>query len=122
MRLVVDTNVFISAALKQSSWPAQTIRWVSQFGGLLKSEATEQELIAVLQRPRFAGKFPPWFVPEVRRMLDAAEPVPIVELLAYAATARTTSFSNSQSMGTPISSSAAVPISFRSIWSAAFLS
>jgi predicted nucleic acid-binding protein len=53
MRLVVDTNVFVSAALKQISWPAHTIRWVNQYGGLLKSAATEQELLAVLQRPRF---------------------------------------------------------------------
>ena len=30
MRLVVDTNVFISAALKDSSWPAHTIRWLSK--------------------------------------------------------------------------------------------
>jgi hypothetical protein len=41
---------------------------------LLKSEATEQELLAVLQRPRFAEKLPPWFLPEVRRLLDTAEP------------------------------------------------
>lgn len=59
MRLVVDTNVFVSAALKQSSWPAHAIRWISQYGGLLKSEATAQELLAVLQRPRFVDKFPP---------------------------------------------------------------
>ena len=82
MRLVVDTNVFVSAALKQSSWPAHTIRWVSQYGGLLKSTATEQELLTVLQRPRFADKLPPWFLAEVRRILDAAEPIPIVELIA----------------------------------------
>jgi putative PIN family toxin of toxin-antitoxin system len=82
MRLVVDTNVFVSAALKESSWPAYTIRWVSQYGGLLKSAATEQELHAVLQRPRLANKIPTWFDEEVRRILDAAEPVPIVELIA----------------------------------------
>jgi len=36
----------------------------------------------VLQGPRFAGKLPPWFLPDVRRMLDAAEAVPVTELLA----------------------------------------
>jgi uncharacterized protein len=82
MRLVVDTNVFVSAALKQSSWPADTVRWISRYGGLLKSAATEQELLTVLKRPRFADKIPPWFDDEVRRILDAAEPVPIVELIA----------------------------------------
>jgi len=82
MRLVVDTNVFVSAALKQSSWPAHTVRWVSRYGGLLKRVATEQELLTVLQRPRFADKLPAWFLQEVRRILDPAEPVPIVELIA----------------------------------------
>ena len=72
MRLVVDTNVFVSAALKASSWPAHTIRWISRYGGLLKSDPTEQELLAVLQRPRFADKLPPWFLPDVRRMPAAA--------------------------------------------------
>jgi predicted nucleic acid-binding protein len=52
MRLVVDTNIFVSAALKEASWPASTIRWVGRYGGLLKSPITEQELLAVLQRPR----------------------------------------------------------------------
>jgi putative PIN family toxin of toxin-antitoxin system len=82
MRLVVDTNVFVSAALKESSWPAQAIRWLRQYGSLLKSAPTEQELLGVLQRPRFADKLAPWFLEEVRNMLDAAESVPIVEFIA----------------------------------------
>lgn len=49
---------------------------------MLESEATERELIAVLQRQRFVDKLPPWFLPEVRRMLGAAEPVNIVESVA----------------------------------------
>ena len=40
MRLVVDTNVFVSAALKEASWPAQTLRWIGKYGGLLKSNLT----------------------------------------------------------------------------------
>jgi predicted nucleic acid-binding protein len=56
MRLVVDTNVLISAALTQASWPANTVRWIGRYGGLLKSEATEQELFVVLERPRVATK------------------------------------------------------------------
>jgi predicted nucleic acid-binding protein len=51
MRLVVDTNIFASAALKAASFPASVVRWVDRFGGLLKSEATERELLDVLQRP-----------------------------------------------------------------------
>jgi hypothetical protein len=30
MRLVVDTNVFVSAALKEVSWPATTLRWIDR--------------------------------------------------------------------------------------------
>jgi predicted nucleic acid-binding protein len=44
MRVVVDTNVFISAGLKESSWPGAVIRWLDRFGGLLKTAATEQEV------------------------------------------------------------------------------
>ena len=36
MRLVVDTNIFVSAALKESSWPGQTIQLIGRYGGLLK--------------------------------------------------------------------------------------
>lgn len=52
MRLVVATNVFVSAALKQASAPGATIRWLEIHGGLLKTAVTEQELMAVLRRRR----------------------------------------------------------------------
>ncbi len=57
MRVVVDTNVFISAALKNSSWSGAVVRWINRHGGLLITSATEQEVLAVLQRPCFAPKF-----------------------------------------------------------------
>jgi uncharacterized protein len=82
MRLVVDTNVFVSAALKEASWPATTLRWIERYGGLLKSVATEREAIAVLQRPRFSGKILPSFIDQVRRLFTVAELVPITEHLA----------------------------------------
>jgi len=56
MRVVVDTNVFVSAALKSLSWPSDTVRWIETYGGLLKTAITEQEVMAVLQRPRLAPK------------------------------------------------------------------
>jgi len=38
MKLVVDTNVFVSAVPKQASWPGVVIRWPNTLGGgLLKS-------------------------------------------------------------------------------------
>jgi putative PIN family toxin of toxin-antitoxin system len=82
MRLVVDTNIFISAALKDASWPAETIRWIAAYGGLLKSAVTEQELLAVLQRPRIAPKIEPGFFDRLRCMLAAAELVTIAEQVA----------------------------------------
>ena len=81
MRLVVDTNVFVSAALTESSWPGHTILLIGRYGGLLKSAATEQELLDVLQRPRFAPKIAPVFLDGVHRILAAAELIAIIERL-----------------------------------------
>jgi predicted nucleic acid-binding protein len=55
MRIVLDTNVFVSAALKESSWPAIVVRWVDRNGMLLRSAITAAEVVEVLQRPRFAA-------------------------------------------------------------------
>ncbi len=79
MRIVVDANVFVSAALKESSWPGIVVRWVDQYGGLLKSKDTEAEIIEVLQRPRFTPLIPSFFLDNLRRMLAAAELVVITE-------------------------------------------
>jgi uncharacterized protein len=79
MRLVVDTNVFVSAALKESSWPAFVIRWLAANGGLLKTPHTEQEVFAVLKRPRIAELVLPGFAEGVRPIFEAAELVPITE-------------------------------------------
>jgi predicted nucleic acid-binding protein len=54
MRLVLDTNIFVSAVLKANSLPFRVVRWVERNGGLLKSTATEQEVLAVLARPHIA--------------------------------------------------------------------
>ena len=58
MRLVVDTNVFVSAALKENSLPFLVARWIDQHDGLLKSAATEQQLLDVLRRPYRSGDNP----------------------------------------------------------------
>jgi putative PIN family toxin of toxin-antitoxin system len=79
MRLVVDTNVFVSAALKSLSWPGDTVRWIETYGGLLKTAITEQEVVAVLQRPRLASKIAPFFLDNLRRMFAVAELVTIRE-------------------------------------------
>ncbi len=79
MRLVVDTNVFVSAALKESSRPGDTVRWIGGYGGLLKTAVTEQEIFTVLRRPRFAPKVASFFLDSLRRMFVAAELVTIIE-------------------------------------------
>lgn len=55
MRIVVDTNVFVSAALKANSLPFIVVRWIDRNGGLLKSTATEHEVLHVLERPHLAA-------------------------------------------------------------------
>jgi hypothetical protein len=42
MRLVVDINIFASAALKRVSWSGMVLRWLDSYGGLLKTDATER--------------------------------------------------------------------------------
>jgi len=82
MRLVVDTNVFISAALKQASAPGAVIRRLEAHGGLLKTAAIDQELMAVLQRPRIAPKIAPLVVENLRNLFSGAELVTIAEHVA----------------------------------------
>ena len=53
MRIVLDTNVLVSAALKRDSTPGRTAHLVERSSGLLKSHVTEQQLFEVLARPYF---------------------------------------------------------------------
>lgn len=59
MRAVVDTNVFISAALKDTSVPALVVHLVAERGTLLKSTETERQLFEVLARPYLAELIAP---------------------------------------------------------------
>jgi uncharacterized protein len=79
MRVVVDTNVFVSAALKRSSWPGTVVRWLDGAGALLRSGATEAQAMEVLRRPYFAAKLPPAYLDRVQRIFSAAELVTITE-------------------------------------------
>jgi putative PIN family toxin of toxin-antitoxin system len=82
MRVVVDTNVFVSAALKTQSWPASVVRWVDRNGGLLKTAATEAQVIDVLQRPYFVSKVPLSYLDDIKRLFSLAELVAISERIA----------------------------------------
>jgi predicted nucleic acid-binding protein len=55
MRVVLDTNIFVSAVLKINSLPFHVVRWIDEHDGLLKSTATEHEILTVLARPHIAA-------------------------------------------------------------------
>jgi uncharacterized protein len=82
MRIVLDTNVFVSAVLKANSLPFLVLRWIDQHGGLLKSAATEREILSVLARPHIAAVTIPTFRDDLARMLATAELVTITEQIA----------------------------------------
>ncbi len=82
MRVVVDTNVFVSAALKDKSLPALAVHVVVQRGSLLKSAATERQLFAVLARPQLAALIAPEAVDWMRTVLAKAELVVITQRVA----------------------------------------
>jgi putative PIN family toxin of toxin-antitoxin system len=82
MRVVVDTNVFVSAALKDKSFPALTLRVVEQRGTLLKSIATEHQLFEVIARPRIAQLIERASIEWIRKLVASAEVVAISERIA----------------------------------------
>jgi putative PIN family toxin of toxin-antitoxin system len=80
MRIVVDTNVFISAALKDRSPPYEAVHLAAERDLLLKSSTTEQELLITLARP--LPLIPEHFLVWLDEVLTAAELVPITERIA----------------------------------------
>ncbi len=79
MRVVVDTNVFVSASLSTKSSPALAVYLTERRCILLKSTATEQELLQVVARPQLAHLIAPPFLDWLSGMLAAAELVTITE-------------------------------------------
>ncbi|MGH7068401.1 MAG: putative toxin-antitoxin system toxin component, PIN family [Acetobacteraceae bacterium] len=79
MRVVVDTNVFVSAALKDKSFPALALRIVAERGTLLKSSATERQLFQVLARPELAALIDPAAADWMREIMARAEAIAITE-------------------------------------------
>ena len=82
MRLVIDTNIFISAALKDKSLPALTLHLAQRHGVLLKSNATERQLFDVLARPYFLSLISPVTLEWFRALMAAAEAVTITQSIA----------------------------------------
>jgi putative PIN family toxin of toxin-antitoxin system len=81
IRLVVDTNVLVSAAIKTKSPPFLVIRWLEDHGRLLKSVATEEEALKVLARPHIASLVSEGFVEGLRGLLAKAECVHVREAI-----------------------------------------
>ena len=82
MRVVVDTNVFISAGLKENSPPETVVYLAAANHFLLKSAITEQELFVTLARPRLAPLIQPRFQDWLHELMAAAELVNITERIA----------------------------------------
>jgi putative PIN family toxin of toxin-antitoxin system len=82
MRIVLDTNVLVSAARKQQSIPGTAVLMVERCGGLLKSLATEQKLLEVIARPYLASLIDPEVQTRLGRVMAAAELVTITERIA----------------------------------------
>jgi putative PIN family toxin of toxin-antitoxin system len=82
MRIVVDTNVFVSAALKDKSIPSIALHLAAQRDVLLKSAATEAQLFDVIMRPCLLPLIAPatsdWF----RLLMAKAELITITENVA----------------------------------------
>ncbi len=72
-------NVLVSAALKQNSTPAAAARAVERGGVLLKSLATERQLLEVVARPYFIPLIGDESRTWLRKLMFAAEVVPITE-------------------------------------------
>lgn len=79
MRVVLDTNILVSAALKDKPPPAAAVRMIEQHGVLLKSRATERQFFEVLARPYFASLIAPAAYAWLRGLLATAEAVTITE-------------------------------------------
>lgn len=83
MRIVVDTNVFVSSALKDKSLPSIALHLATQRAAvLLKSAATEAQLLEVIARPYLAPLIAQPTVDWIRQLMAKAELVTITEKIA----------------------------------------
>lgn len=82
IRLVVDTNVFVSAVIKASSPPSFVVRWLETHGRLLKTAATERELFDVLARPHIDALISPIFRQGLTTLFSKAEGIHVREPVA----------------------------------------
>jgi uncharacterized protein len=82
MRVVIDTGVFISAAIKAQTVPSLAVHRAAQRGVLLKSSSTEAELLEVIDRPYLAKLIAPAARARLLELMTQAELVPVSERIA----------------------------------------
>lgn len=82
MRVVIDTGVFVSAAIKAQTTPSIAVYRAEQRGVLLKSRSTEAELMDVIDRPYLARVIAPAARTRLAELMTLAELVVIVERVA----------------------------------------
>jgi uncharacterized protein len=82
MRVVVDTNIFVSAAIKQRSLPGIALYQAAQHCTLLKSITTEAQFFEVTARPYVASVIRPETREWLTQLMASAELVTITERIA----------------------------------------
>ncbi|NDE91402.1 MAG: putative toxin-antitoxin system toxin component, PIN family [Alphaproteobacteria bacterium] len=81
MRIVIDTNIFVSAALKDKSIPAIALHRALRTATLLKSSATDRQLLDVLSRPSLLPFLAPTTIQWIEYQLSIAETVSITSTI-----------------------------------------
>jgi putative PIN family toxin of toxin-antitoxin system len=92
MRAVIDTGVFISAAIKMQSTPSLAIHRAVQSGVLLKSSSTEDEFLDVIDRPYLARFISSDARRQMMQLIAAAELVTVTERIAVCRDAKDDKF------------------------------
>jgi uncharacterized protein len=82
MRIVLDTNILVSAALKDKSVPGLAVHLAAKHGIILKSKDTERQALEVLARPYLAPLIPSATLNWISSLLVKAEEVAITEIVA----------------------------------------
>jgi putative PIN family toxin of toxin-antitoxin system len=92
-RIVIDTNIYVSRALRIGSVPGMAVDKAWREGTTLLSEATWAELQAVLRRAKFAPYIQPGTLePYLEKVLSIAELVPITSSIRACRDARDDKF------------------------------
>ena len=84
-RVLVDTNVLLSAGMKQSTVPAFCLRWIRQHGILFASTAMLAELRRTLAYPKLRRLIDDLAAGTLIAILEAAERIEVTEVPAVCA-------------------------------------